>query len=101
MLTCCANPDCRSRRYTDADGEEFHFEIVSISIAASDDLATTESSDEVPVRETACFWLCVACSESVTLALDPLQGLHLIQLEALPADDPQRLEFTAQDSLSC
>jgi hypothetical protein len=36
-------------------------------------------SEESEQRETAQFWLCGNCSSTMTLVLDPMQGLKLIQ----------------------
>src|SRR5437762_24899 len=51
-------------------------EVVSISVAASDD--TTAPFDEKPERQTAHFWLCGRCADSMTLMLEPARGLRVV-----------------------
>jgi hypothetical protein len=62
-----------------SEGRLFHFEILSISAAANDD--DTKSWDETPIREAIQFWLCGACSLSMTLKMLAIGGLHLLPLE--------------------
>ena len=85
MLSQCANPSCSQPLSSLSEGRLFQFEIVSISISASDDAA--EKLDETPHRQTAHFWLCASCAKTMTLALEPLSGLRLLALE--PATPPE------------
>src|SRR5437764_5609155 len=78
MLAHCVNPNCYALLHSFCEGRLFQFEVVSISVAASDD--TTEPFDEKPERQTAQFWLCGRCAASMTLNLDPMRGLKLIPL---------------------
>jgi hypothetical protein len=57
----------------------FQFEVVSISLAASDD--STAPFDEKPQRETVHFWLCGRCASSFSLVLEPARGLKLVSLQ--------------------
>ena len=76
MLVYCANPACYTPLHSFSDGRLFQFEVVSISLSASDDAA--EPFDEKPERQTAQFWLCGHCAATMSLILDPQQGLRLI-----------------------
>ena len=78
MLAYCANPSCGAPLHAFAEGRLFQFEIVSISVSASDDAA--EPFDEKPERKTAQFWLCGSCASSMTLLLEPQKGLRLVPL---------------------
>lgn len=78
MLACCANPSCGTPVRSFAEGRLFQFEIVSISVSASDDMS--EPFDEKPERTTAQFWLCGNCSASMTLLLEPQKGLRLVPI---------------------
>jgi hypothetical protein len=78
MLAYCANPNCGTPLQTFAEGRLFQFEVVSISISASDD--TAQPFDEKPERQTAQFWLCGGCASAMTLVLEPQKGLSLVPL---------------------
>jgi len=79
VLTHCVNPACRVALRSFAEGRLFQFEVVSISVAASDNAALP--FDEKPKRQTTHFWLCGACAADYSITLEPLQGLKLIPLE--------------------
>lgn len=79
MLSQCANPACAHPLTTLAEGRLFQFEIVSISVSATDE--NKQDFDETPSRETALFWLCTECAATMTLTLEPLAGLRLLPLE--------------------
>jgi len=95
MLAYCANPSCYTPLHSFAEGRLFQFEVVSISVAASDD--TTEPFDEKPERQTAQFWLCGRCATSMTLTLEPLRGLKLIPLEDADATESGGLTGNGDD----
>ncbi len=78
MLTHCVNPNCYAPLRSFSEGRLFQFEVVSISVAATDDAAAP--FDEKPERLTAHFWLCGGCADSMTLVLAPLQGLKVVPL---------------------
>src|SRR5437899_8267875 len=69
MLSQCANPTCARPLTSLSEGRLFQFEIVSISVSATDD--TNEDFDETPRRETAHFWLCPQCAATMALTLEP------------------------------
>ena len=79
MLAYCVNPSCYAPLHSFSEGRLFQFEIVSISVAASDD--TTAPFDEKPERQAAQFWLCGHCASNMTLLLEPVKGLRLVPLE--------------------
>jgi hypothetical protein len=84
MLTQCVNPDCRVALRSFSEGRLFQFEVVSISVAASDDDGLP--FDEKPQRQTSHFWLCGTCASRLSLTLEPLHGLKLISLSACYPD---------------
>jgi len=75
MQLQCANRDCRRRFDASSQGRLFQFEIVSISVSTVDD--QRDDVNETPQRETSQFWLCGPCSETMTLTLEPVDGLKL------------------------
>lgn len=79
MLSQCANPSCARPLTSLSEGRLFQFEIVSISVSASDE--ASEDFDETPRRETADFWLCPQCASTMALTLEPASGLRLVPLE--------------------
>jgi hypothetical protein len=79
MLAYCVNPNCYAPLHSFSEGRLFQFEIVSISVAASDD--TTAPFDEKPERQAAQFWLCGQCASNMTLLLEPVKGLRLVPLD--------------------
>jgi hypothetical protein len=78
MLAHCVNPDCYASLRSFSEGRLFQFEVVSISIAANDGAAAP--FDEKPERQTANFWLCGRCADSMTLVLEPMRGLKIVPL---------------------
>jgi hypothetical protein len=78
MLAHCVNPNCYVPLHSFSEGRLFQFEVVSISIAASDDAISP--FDEKPKRQTSHFWLCGRCAETLTLVLEPLKGLKVVPL---------------------
>jgi len=62
-----------------SEGRLFQFEIVSISVSATDD--SEQDFDETPSKETAHFWLCGECATTMALTLEPVNGLRLVPLE--------------------
>jgi hypothetical protein len=78
MLAHCINPNCYVPLHSFSEGRLFQFEVVSISVAASDD--TISPFDEKPERQTSHFWLCGRCADTLTLVLEPLKGLKVVPL---------------------
>jgi hypothetical protein len=84
VLTQCVNPNCSVALRSFTEGRLFQFEVVSISVTASDDRQLP--FDEKPKRQTSHFWLCGSCASSFSVTLEPLLGLKLIPLHALTCD---------------
>ncbi len=84
MLSQCANPACCRSLTSLSEGRLFQFEIVSISVSATDD--SEQDFDETPSKETAHFWLCAECAATMALTLEPLNGLRLVPLEVAPPE---------------
>jgi hypothetical protein len=78
MLAHCVNPDCCAPLHSFSEGRLYQFEIVSISIAASDSALTP--FDERPERQAVHYWLCGRCAANLNLQLEPLQGLRVVPL---------------------
>ena len=95
MLAYCVNPNCYTPLHSFSEGRLFQFEIVSISVAASDD--TSAPFDEKPERQTAQFWLCGQCASDMTLLLEPVKGLRLVPLELGSEGDKNPVEPGACD----
>ena len=79
MLAHCVNESCNRPVHAFSEGRLFQFEVVSISLSATDE--TAAPFDEKPLRETVHFWLCGNCAASYTLVLEPARGLRLIANE--------------------
>jgi hypothetical protein len=79
MLGHCVNDKCGRPLHTLAEGRLFQFEVVSISLSASDEASAP--FDEKPQREMVHFWLCGDCASAFTLVLEPARGLTLVSLE--------------------
>lgn len=79
MLARCINESCNRPLHSFSEGRLFQFEVVSISLAASDD--TSAPFDEKPQRETVHFWLCGRCASNYTLVLEPARGVKLLARE--------------------
>lgn len=80
MLAQCVNPDCCAPLHSFSEGRLYQFEIVSISIAASD--SSLNPFDEKPERQAVHYWLCGRCAASLNLQLEPFQGLRVVPLTA-------------------
>jgi hypothetical protein len=96
MLIRCANPNCHIPRKSYSEGRLFQFEIVAISVAASDD--TCEPFDEKPERKISHFWLCESCAAKMSLELDPKQGLRLVPLRENQVHQLPQAEHTRAQS---
>ena len=60
------------------DQSRAQFEVVSISVAASDE--KSEPFDERPERQTLHLWLCGRCGSTMTLVLEPARGVKVVSL---------------------
>jgi hypothetical protein len=84
MIAHCVNPNCGAQLHSFVEGRLFQFEVVSISVSATDDAGAP--FDEEPCSQTAQFWLCGRCAASMSLVLEPVHGLKIVPL---PADAPE------------
>ena len=75
MLAYCANECCKRPLHSFSEGRLFQFEVVSISVAASDEKCAP--FDEHPERQTLHLWLCGRCASSMTLVLEPARGVKV------------------------
>ncbi|HEX3105309.1 MAG TPA: hypothetical protein VHQ22_12750 [Terriglobales bacterium] len=64
----------------------FQFEVVSISVAASDEKCAP--FDEHPERQTLHLWLCGRCASSMTLVLEPARGVKVALIEEHAKEKP-------------
>jgi len=80
MTLQCANSSCCRPLTSFSEGRLFQFEITSISVSAVDE--QREEFDETPKRDTANFWLCSQCAKTMTLTMEPIEGLRLVPLDA-------------------
>jgi len=79
MLAYCVNEGCNRPLHSFSEGRLFQFEVVSISVAASDDKSAP--FDERPQRQTLHLWLCGRCASTMTLILEPARGVKIISIE--------------------
>jgi len=79
MLAYCVNESCNRPLHSFSEGRLFQFEVVSISVAASDDKSAP--FDERPQRQTLHMWLCGRCASTMTLVLEPARGVKVVSLE--------------------
>jgi hypothetical protein len=91
VVSQCCNPNCRRLLASVSEGRLYQFEIVSISISALD--SNVQDFDEVPQREIANFWLCGPCSSSLTLTLEPEEGLRFVPIDGRRTPQPQFSEL--------
>ena len=80
MVSNCANPSCGVPLRYLRDGRIFQFEIRALMNTPADD-----SQEPVPKKKTLRqvwhYWLCGACSSTMTLQFDQLRGLKLKPLQ--------------------
>jgi hypothetical protein len=85
MLAYCVNEACNRPLHSFSEGRLFQFEVVSISVAASDDKAAP--FDERPERQTLHLWLCGRCASTMTLVLEPARGVRVVSLDEKSGDN--------------
>ena len=91
MLAHCVNPDCCAPLRSFSEGRLYQFEIVSISIAASD--SAQNPFDERPERRAVHYWLCGRCAATQNLELEPFRGLKVVPLAAQESHETNRERF--------
>jgi hypothetical protein len=87
MLAYCANEGCKRPLHSFSEGRLFQFEVVSISVAASDEKCAP--FDEHPERQTLHLWLCGRCASTMTLVLEPARGVTVALIDERPQERPQ------------
>ena len=87
MLAYCANEGCKRPLHSFSEGRLFQFEVVSISVAASDEKCAP--FDEHPERETLHLWLCGRCASNMTLVLEPARGVKVALIDERAQERPQ------------
>jgi len=97
MLARCINENCKRPLYAFSEGRLFQFEVVSISLAASDE--GSAPFDEKPQRETVHFWLCGRCASTMSLVLEPAKGLRLVSLDEQPGSNSSEQGVARSDVL--
>ena len=88
MLAYCANEGCNRPLHSFSEGRLFQFEVVSISVAASDEKCAP--FDEHPERQTLHLWLCGRCASSMTLVLEPARGVKVASIEDYVKETPSK-----------
>jgi hypothetical protein len=96
MLARCVNESCSRPLHSFSEGRLFQFEVVSISLAATDE--NSAPFDEKPLRETVHFWLCGHCASIFTLVLEPARGLKLVSVDDVRSTGAEH-SVTAPDLL--
>ena len=76
----CANPACR-RILAPREGQTLEFEIVSVSVAASDD--EPSMWDESPRRDVTRVYLCTECANTASVTVGP-EGIVVIPQGSRP-----------------
>jgi len=94
VLLHCVNRNCQRPLDSFSDGRLYHFDIVSISVPAVDE--DRLQFDEIPKRKTFQFWLCGPCSQTMTVTLEPLDGLRLVPLPAADSEPAARSAVQSQ-----
>jgi len=88
MVAHCVNESCKRPLHSFSEGRLFQFEIVSISVAASDE--NSAPFDEHPERQTLHFWLCGRCASTMTVVLEPARGVKVTSLEERDSETHSR-----------
>jgi hypothetical protein len=79
MLAHCVNEGCNRPLHSFSEGRLFQFEVVSISVAASDE--NCAPFDERPQRQTLNLWLCGRCAATMMVVLEPTRGVQIVALD--------------------
>ena len=79
MVSNCANPKCGVPLHYLRDGRLFQFEVRALSEVKSD--SAEAAPKRRPLRHVWHYWLCGACSSTMTLQFDQLRGLKIMPLQ--------------------
>jgi hypothetical protein len=78
MVSNCANPKCGVPLRYLRDGRLFQFEVRSLG---NKDEFREPAPKKRPLRQVWHYWLCGACSSTMTLQFDQLRGLKIMPLQ--------------------
>jgi hypothetical protein len=78
MVSNCANPKCGVPLRYLRDGRLFQFEVRALASVKADPDAARKRR---PLRQVWHYWLCGACSSTMTLQFDQLRGLKIMPLQ--------------------
>jgi hypothetical protein len=95
MLAYCVNESCNRPLHSFSEGRLFQFEIVSISVAATDDKSAP--FDEKPQRQTLHLWLCGRCASTMSVVLEPTRGVKVVSLEEQNNDETRELSSATRN----
>ena len=79
MVSNCANPNCGVPLRYLRDGRLFQFEVRALGSVKSD--SPDPAPKRRPLRQVWHYWLCGACSSTMTLQFDQLRGLRITPLQ--------------------
>lgn len=79
MVSNCANPNCAVPLRYLRDGRLFQFEVRALSSGRAE--SEEPAPKRRPLRQVWHYWLCGACSSSMTLQFDQLRGLKIMPLK--------------------
>jgi len=80
MVKTCANPACAAPFRYWRGGKLFRFDVKTPSDACVD--IPDQTFQRKPIRSSVFFWLCERCCSSITLNLDPHQGLRVVPVSS-------------------
>ncbi len=79
MVSNCANPKCGVPLRYLRDGRLFQFEVRALSPSRLE--ADEPAPKKRPLRQVWHYWLCGACSSTMTLQFDQSRGLKIKPLQ--------------------
>ena len=79
MVSNCANPKCAVPLRYLRDGRLFQFEVRALGSIKND--SPDAAAKRRPLRQVWHYWLCGACSSTMTLQFDQLRGLRIMPLQ--------------------
>jgi hypothetical protein len=76
MVSNCANPKCAVPLRYLRDGRLFQFEVRALSSVKNE--FRDAAPKRRPLRQVWHYWLCGACSSTMTLQFDQVRGLKIM-----------------------
>lgn len=80
MVSNCANPNCGVPLRYLRDGRLFQFEVRALNSTPAGE-STAAKAKKRPLRQVWHYWLCGACSSTMTLQFDQMRGLKITPLQ--------------------